>query len=362
MGANQIVSDFFETDGHEKGSFTYELFWCVCHRLELVVRAGLESFAPFLERVTKLVKYFHSYKKKNELQGVGVTFKLAVVSMQLESITRWWSQYDMLVQVQTNKEALKRCLSGSENQTLLLTNNEWATLNKLLVYLEPWAEAVKTLEGAKPETLGKCFPFLTILQQHLEDNTIDNDLKELQADMSAEFAKKFTGLTNTTPIIGWILRRSTILTPQLKDLNFLETDRRQEVMNEFRTQYEKEKQEMDVSNNHSNNNNNINTNNHSNNNNSNINNKATSCFQKAFNPQRTSDVPKDEIADYLNMYVSEEQPFVEFWQQNRERLPVLAKMVRKVFGFLPSESSSERVFTKKKSCGTLKKIFLVSVY
>ena len=303
LGANQIVSDFFETDGHEKGSFTYELFWCVCHRLELVVRAGLESFAPFLERVTKLVKYFHSYKKKNELQGVGVTFKLAVVSMQLESITRWWSQYDMLVQVQTNKEALKRCLSGPENQTPLLTNNECGTLNKLIVFLGPWAEAVKTLEGARPETLGKCFPFLTILQQHLEDNTIDNDLKKLQADMSAEFAKKFTGLTNTTPIIGWTTTSLYNIDSSIERLEFF-GNRGQEVMNEFRTQYEKGKQEMDVSNNHSNdNNNNIdnnNNNNHSNNNNSNINNKATLCFQKAFNPQRRSDIPRDEIADYHN--------------------------------------------------------------
>ena len=149
---------------------------CAAHTLQLTVGQGLNIIKVFVLRVKRLIDFFHVSPKQSERlnaaqQEIGYKKNLSVIG---DVSTRWNSSFYAWKRLLILQRAiiflpsrLKSDLNndvrndGEKLERIMLTNNEWELLSKLVDILEGFEEVTALLSGAKYTTISLIYPAIS---------------------------------------------------------------------------------------------------------------------------------------------------------------------------------------------------------
>ncbi|KAL7646695.1 UNVERIFIED_CONTAM: hypothetical protein RMT77_001948 [Armadillidium vulgare] len=214
---------------------------CAVHKVQLVVKRGLESKIEISELISKCrsmsTHFRHSTMAQDELRKIQDQLKKPKLNIIHDTPTRWNSTLYMLKRIEELKESL-RLYAASNSKIPLLTNFEWIILSGCVRSLEPFEEITKILSGSTC-TIGDVIPLVASLKvtlqqceestdtsQQIESSTsLHNDLEKgkkiinsLAQTMLAEIERRFIELESDNKY-----RIATYLDPRYKGKFFPST-------------------------------------------------------------------------------------------------------------------------------------------
>lgn len=207
---------------------------CIAHVLNLVVRKGLES--PEVKSIIKKAKAISKHFRRSPLSKRILSEKqkalnLPVITLKVDTKTRWNSCYYMIKQLIKSREAVSASIAciNSENRSRRnipqdLGSIEWSLLKEIMEVLRPFKDTSELVSGQKYATISFYMPSIDRLQLHfLSNNTSDSEaITQMKNVMINEFSARFTGTAFSDMSDSIIL--SVYMDPRFKNFNFIEDE------------------------------------------------------------------------------------------------------------------------------------------
>lgn len=286
---------------------------CRAHLLSTILRNTFESDdIPLIIRKTliickKIVRYLKQSGKMNELS------KCVIQDCE----TRWNYKLDMIQSVVSQYAEIVPLLTPTQR---INWNIDLELANEIILFLKPFKEACKSMEGDTYPTANKILLWHAELSDHLNTNNFDRpSMKQTVLVARKFFMKKYT--------IDMRNKIDCFLDPRYRSLKMLSEDERDEVFDEVKRLLKHEK----------------------------VPSSETTSERGRFShlegglTGRSSDEFElyMRTADY-SLYDNEtdrKQIIQHFWTANQTRFPKLYNQVRKHLHVPASSGSSERVFS-----------------
>jgi hypothetical protein len=235
---------------------------CACHTLQLVVNDALdvEPVKTLVQRANDIINGIRNSQNLHDayraaqlsVEGApdvlldGVEERPAPRSLRngriLELLkdvrTRWWSTFRSLSRLLEVKAAVQLTLRDAPGR-LGLTDAEWLDVKQVVEVLQPFAAAVRGLEGEKYPTIGMVWQAVWRLGRFLADREITQrdgstvtlgwrDIKHTANVLRRELHSNLQGQKRFR-FATQVMQVATVLDPRYKDLRFLPADLREGV-------------------------------------------------------------------------------------------------------------------------------------
>ena len=222
---------------------------CSGHRMNLVMKDGLDlpEARKVVSKGTNMVSFFHrspqatTVLRKQQVANTPVSEEgsEAVPRQLIQYVkTHWNTATDMMKRLLEETQSLHATAfdltllpkARQEIQTHLYTFDEQQTADSLVTILEPFKTATEILSSETQPTLPSVLPVLIKLQRVLIDHTSDSaTIQKIKAAMRKSMDKKILSKDDRN-----ILRMGSILSPAMKQMNFLDDEERSLARGELR--------------------------------------------------------------------------------------------------------------------------------
>ncbi|KAJ1291630.1 hypothetical protein BS78_02G330100 [Paspalum vaginatum] len=151
---------------------------CLCHIINLVVKAGLEPLKPYIDDFRTAIAFLNASNQriaayKSYCMSMGIRPRKFVVDMDV----RWNSTYLMLKHLLPYKSTfsvfIKTQYPLNEDGTPLLTDDHWIVAEKVLSFLKLFYESTVALSGVHYPTALLMLHHILRIARHL--NAYEND-------------------------------------------------------------------------------------------------------------------------------------------------------------------------------------------
>lgn len=321
---------------------------CFAHTLQLVVNEGVLSQRAVIDILAisrKIVGHFkHStlaYHRLNEIQD-----KLSMDKHRLvqDEPTRWNSTLYMLQSIYTQKMALAAYTTEYDSISML-TTHQLELVRKIIAVLEPVEEITKLI-STDTASASVLIPLLRALEKSLSKHHDDSGIQTMKSEMLSSLKRRFADVEEHKELII-----ATTMDPRYKDKFFSNSTTKVFVkqlvvdicteMTESSDGPPNKRQHLDDSTA-------ITTPNSANTS------KVWECMAEILEDSgELTDHPSvvGEIEGMVNNYLKE--PLISYqvgnpylwWNNNRQRYPMLAKVASRYLSAPPTSVSSERVFS-----------------
>ncbi|GBC14910.2 zinc finger BED domain-containing protein RICESLEEPER 2-like [Rhizophagus irregularis DAOM 181602=DAOM 197198] len=347
-----ILLDFLEMFDSHTGQNLKETFVtgleCFAHVINLSVQAALTQLESEISKLRDLVNRIRASSLRRE------KLKMACKNNQLKDLTlipdvptRWNSTYEMISRSLQLKIAIDSVtLNDRDLKKYLLTKNQWAELEKIKDFLFLFKEVTTIMSGFTYPTLSATIHLYNILIDHVENvigdvNVIGDENEEVIEDVDDESEANSGNnnenewsqiIKNAAKIcrlklleyynkINYSYLISTILDPRLKLQYYKDNEWGDELINDIQQKF--------------------------------------LIMSRVFKRRRVES-SADEYQIYLSLpqLDGNEDP-LEWWKNNEQQFPSLAKMARDFLSIPATSVPSEQVFSSGKNLITDKRNRLV---
>lgn len=123
---------------------------CFAHTLNLIVRDGLKTIKPTIDKVKSIVEYFHkSSTATQKLKATQVQMDMPELRLKQECPTRWNSTFYMLKRILEVKEALLFTFALLNTPVDILSREEWEIVKESCSVLEPFEQVTVEVSGER---------------------------------------------------------------------------------------------------------------------------------------------------------------------------------------------------------------------
>lgn len=188
---------------------------CVLHKLQLVIKSGLEAQSSIQEIISKCrsiaTHFHHSTMAQEELKCIQKRLDVPQRTVLQDVQTRWNSTLYMMERILLLKEPLALYV-GSHSHLKILTNVENDVASNCIKFLKPFEEITKTISSST-SSLSDVIPLITTLRKQLESFSKEDEygIKRMRDIMKSELANRFSCLENND-----LYTISTYLDPRYK--------------------------------------------------------------------------------------------------------------------------------------------------
>jgi hypothetical protein len=171
---------------------------CTAHKLQLVVKSGLESQKSVTDLIAKVrsigTHFHHSTMSQDELKKIQERLNAPKLSVVHDVPTRWNSTLHMMQRIIDLKESL--CLFSDENSKIKqLTKADFDLLVKCVRILKPFDEITKRLSSSST-SISEVIPLIASLNHTLKARSPEEDhgVKTMIYIMLSELTRRFDRL------------------------------------------------------------------------------------------------------------------------------------------------------------------------
>ena len=207
-----LITEKISCDGLILGRELFHMR-CAAHILNLIVRAGLDSFRTGVEKVRESVSFWTATPKRMETfeqnakhLGVSCAKKIA-----LDCKTRWNSTYLMLATAVSYKKVFFRLKQREPQYKSLPDENEWALATELCERLKIFYSVTELFSGTKYPTTNLFFPKICEIKLSLKkwDNSNFIEISLMASNMITKFDQYWQESHG-------VMAMATILDPRFK--------------------------------------------------------------------------------------------------------------------------------------------------
>lgn len=226
-----------------KSEFGWESVNCAAHLIQLCVQDGLKlnTIDRLLGASRRLVTHFkHSTVATAALVDRQRSMNMTVKKLLQDVFTRWNSTYYLLNRLTEMRWPISavlsdKCVTKQSDRHLDLRNEQWDLAKELLAPLQQIEVATTYFSEENKVSISSVLPILYGIIDNLcitdEDSSIVKAFKETVVDS----IKRRWSLDDISPILGL----STVLDPRFKQLKFLTTAQKSDVMYALQTNIER---------------------------------------------------------------------------------------------------------------------------
>ncbi|KAL4500836.1 hypothetical protein ABPG72_020070 [Tetrahymena utriculariae] len=203
---------------------------CFAHILNnnLKTLFKVEKFEIIIEKCRTLIKHIRSSPKYTELLKLcQQSNQMQELKLKLDVVTRRNSVYDMLYRLLQNKKALNLLfIDHGEIQNILVTSQEWQTIEKIVAFLSPFSQITTLLSASSYPTISMIYPII-----HNKKNSLlyecENDekiIQQIKLELKLDFTRRIEELY-CSENVKKIIYFSTFFDPRFKDLQQLNEEK-----------------------------------------------------------------------------------------------------------------------------------------
>lgn len=300
----------------------YQSISCMAHMIHNGVEKILDKNA-IVSAVSTIVRYFKT-------SGQNAIFEQTLKSYVS---TRWSSVYRMLESVIQHWNEIVDILKQKNAHLKELQSISLEELKLMRDFLKPFAEATLEIEATKKATLDAVCPWFLSLKNHLTYKRTDPKMITDFKDIGYKY-----WVENVSVQISIYHQIAVFLNPSLKSLKPFEVEERMRIYKKTEEMVENyvpkptnnellsEPSETRL----------VKRANLS---------KAMAAFADDVDHNDEPNLIADEINEYKNMRVAAFESVLEWWQQNKLRLPRLYSVARFIFAIPASSAGPERIFS-----------------
>ena len=179
----------------EYGNFMW--FGCAGHHLNLVAQAGfknVEAAASLVRMCKKCIEYIKSsIPASYMLKDYQQLLDMPLHKLLQENNTRWWSILLMLMSLVDNKAALTLTLYKQGKDNLIIGENDWKNIRKLIKLFEPFKKAGEMLGSENNVSISLILPVFSILKDLLAEKGSDCDMiKNMKVHMLNKMKTRYS--------------------------------------------------------------------------------------------------------------------------------------------------------------------------
>ena len=164
---------------------------CACHIINLIVKAGLDSFKDMLNNFRTAISFLNASNQciaayKSYCIAMGVRPRKFGLDMDV----RWNSTYLMLKHLIPHRETFFVWITTNyplKDGESLLTNKHWDIAEKILAFLEQFHDSTVVLSGVYYPTSPLILHHVLEIASHLSQYQFDNDLRFVVNPMKDKF-------------------------------------------------------------------------------------------------------------------------------------------------------------------------------
>ena len=312
-------------------------FGCFAHSLQLVVHDGVLSqraVVDLLATCRKIVGHFkHSPVAYSRLRSIQERLDIPQHRLQQDIRTRWNSSLHMVQSVVEQKMALAAYATESDIPILSATQLDLA--EKIVATLLPIDELTNSV-SADSASVSVIIPFVKMLIKTLEKHHNDSGVKTMKKEMLLSVKRRFSDIESNVPLVI-----ACLLDPRFKDRFLSGTIEQAEAKRMLLEELEKIQDYDDAGSLEP----------PSKRSNADITELWQSFNEILEESGSSAEGENTVIGAVVEQYLSE--PLLEFhssncftwWNSNKSRFPVLAKMAQRYLTAPPTSVPSERVFS-----------------
>ena len=226
-----------------KSEFGWESVNCAAHLIQLCVQDGLKlnTIDRLLGASRKLVTHFkHSTVATAALVDRQKSMNMAVKKLLQDVSTRWNSTYYLLDRLTEMRWPISAVLSDKRvtkqsDRHLDLRNEQWDLAKELLAPLQQIEVATTYFSEENKVSISSVLPILYGIVDNLSITDGDSSIVKAFKETVVDSIKRRWSLDDISPILGL----STVLDPRFKQLKFLTSAQKSDIMFALETNIER---------------------------------------------------------------------------------------------------------------------------
>ena len=226
-----------------KSEFGWESVNCAAHLIQLCVQDGLKlnTIDRLLGASRKLVTHFkHSTVATAALVDRQKSMNMAVKKLLQDVSTRWNSTYYLLDRLTEMRWPISAVLSDKRvtkqsDRHLDLRNEQWDLAKELLAPLQQIEVATTYFSEENKVSISSVLPILYGIVDNLSITDGDSSIVKAFKETVVDSIKRRWSLDDISPILGL----STVLDPRFKQLKFLTSVQKSDIMYALETNIER---------------------------------------------------------------------------------------------------------------------------
>ena len=200
---------------------------CAAHLLQTSIRHAIDSnraVQNVLAACRRLVTHFkHSNQATEELLRIEAQMEIGQLKLVQDVATRWNSGFFMLERVLKLRLPITAVLSGAkkkDHRDLLLKDQQWALIEKVIEVLHPFQVATTVFSGQQYVTMSLVLPVVTSLREQMRGGGTKHSqqLNAFRSSLAKELTSKFS-LDNVECSSCRVI--ASALDPRFRSLDFL---------------------------------------------------------------------------------------------------------------------------------------------
>jgi len=317
---------------------------CFCHTWDLALRSASKegTLKIIIDKARKILGHFkRSPTAQKRFQSFQTIQKLKLKQC---TETRWGSIYEMLDRLYINKSNLEEFfMQYTVCDDFLLELNEWKLIKEILPLLRTICAVYDLMSAEKYCTQALVYPTVTkFLNTHLKINESDSkvviNFKNIfRREIEKRFKPNDISIATSPAII------SSILSPQYKELTFVNNNIKRNAYSELKEQMIAIDNNLNVQNEDSDTEVDI------------TDNESTEVIKEnameiIFGRRTNQEIKKisinEEFSKYMNISTNMTNDLMSWWKENESQYPRLSVLAKKYLAIPSSSVSSERIFSK----------------
>ncbi|CAG8830319.1 24436_t:CDS:2, partial [Gigaspora margarita] len=148
-----------------------------------VLQAALDQIKEDVDKIRKLNSSIHTPQRLDLLKNACSACCIKFYKPILDCPTHWSSTYDMIKNGLFLKLALNTLTTSYDNlNNYAISRNQWATLDRVAKFLEPFKELTTKMSSSANITAFWIIPLFNIIFDHIEDTALAEEIENFDDD------------------------------------------------------------------------------------------------------------------------------------------------------------------------------------